>query len=398
MNITRAATPRGLARPIVGLRPCAQVVTSVLARSLHVTRISNKKKQTAQNDDDADAFEDDGDLFASPSQAQLELKHKLTTPGATSSAEKLASRRSDRFQLTKATIMDHPVFAAAYAQYYADKGNSSTVASNQIPARRLKRMHGPKRALLAKMITLAATRAELLEFIDIFKIYRQKGWHIDDLARIDFIGRCIHLKAPDVALALLYHRPIFGFDIPSLTSARALMRSLLSTPYPPPDADKAPLPDDIALPTETPLSHALLLANLFDIYALPPAETDSVARALLLGASAQELKAAADTENANTIIQRIQAATEAPSPSPEGPVLKSQDPRVKDGKLVATSQALKERGKFTSQAARAQTTLLYNEQLTSSERTWIKRRLDRFVEWSQEQGQEVAWVDKLRVA
>ncbi|CCO33263.1 hypothetical protein BN14_07337 [Rhizoctonia solani AG-1 IB] len=259
-------------------------------------------------------------------------------------------------------------------------------------------MKGPKRALLAKMITLVATRAELLEFIDIFKVYRRKNWHIDDLARIDFIGRCIHLKSPDIALAILYHRPVFGFDIPSLTSARALMRSLLATPHPPPDADKAPLPNDIALPTETPLAHALLLANLFDMYALPPAETDGVARALLLGASAQELKAGADTKNADTIIQWIKAVTEETIISPEGPALDSQDPKVKDGKLVATSQALKERGKFTSQAARARTAPLYSNQLTTPERTWIKSRLDRFVEWSQEQGQEVAWVDKLRVA
>ncbi|KAG8689607.1 hypothetical protein FRC11_001667 [Ceratobasidium sp. 423] len=296
--------------------------------------------------------------------------------------------------------MGHPAFAAAYAQRNAGKISASIIAQDQIPARRLKRMNGPKRALLVKMITIAASRAELLEFVDIFKVYRQRGWPVDDLARIDFIGRCIHLKAPDIALAILYHRPVFGFDIPTLTSARALMRSLVSAPYPP-DADKAPLPEDVALPTETPLAHALLLANLFDIYALPPAETDQVARALLLGASAQQLKAGTDTDDANTIVELIRGAAENQRTQPEGPVLDSQDPKAKDGKLVASSQALKERGKFTSKAAQARTTPvtpLYNDKLTTPERTWIKRRLDRFVGWAQGEGQDVTWVDKLRVA
>ncbi|KAF8674903.1 hypothetical protein RHS04_06863 [Rhizoctonia solani] len=396
MNVICTATSRSLVRPVVGLRPRAGGVSPVATRGLHVTSISNKKKRSTQNDGDADDFDNDEDLFASPSQGQPEAKG--TRPVAKGYAEKLESRRSDRFQLAKATLMDHPAFAEAYTQYHADRGSNSSSARSQINTRRLEWMKNPKRALLVKMITLAGTRAELLEFIDIFKIYRQKGWHIDDLARIDFIGRCIHLKSPDIALALLYHRPIFGFDIPSLTSARALMKSLLSAPCPPLDADKAPLPEDIALPTETPLTHALLLANLFDMYALPPAEKDSVARALLLGASAGELKAGSDTENANTIIQRIQAVTESPSATPEGPTLDNQNPKVKDGKLVATSQALKERGKFTSEAAKAWTAPLYTDQLTTSERTWINRRLDQFIRWSQKQGQDVAWVDKLRVA
>ncbi|KAH7345700.1 hypothetical protein B0J17DRAFT_640851 [Rhizoctonia solani] len=398
MNTIRTASIRALVRPRGGLCPSSQVVRPVQARSLHTTNVLYKKKHSALNEDDADAPQDEDDLFASPSEVQAETKRNLSTAGLTISAEKLENRRSERFQLTKATIMDHPAFAAAYRQWTEGKASSSNTMHDQIPIRRLKRMHGPKRALLVKMITMAATRAELLDFVDIFKVYRRAGWVVDDLARLDFIGRCIHLKAPDIALAILYHRPIFGFDIPTLTSARALMRSLLSTPCPPPDADKASLPADMALPTETPLAHALLLANLFDVYALPAAETDKVARALLLGGSAQQLKAGSETEDANTIIQLIRETAETQKAQTEGPVLNSQDPKVKDGKLVATSQAIKERGKFTSEAARAQTALLYSDELTSLERTWIKRRLDRFVEWAQEQGQDTAWVDKLRVA
>ncbi|CAE6451573.1 unnamed protein product [Rhizoctonia solani] len=398
MNTIRTAPVRALLRPRAGLCPSTQVVRSIQARSLHITDVLHKKKRSALNEDDADAIQDEEDLFASPSEVQAENKRSLSTAGLTVSAEKLENRRSGRFQLTKATIMDHPAFAAAYRRLNPGKASSSENTQIQIPIRRLKRMHGPKRALLVKMITIAATRAELLDFVDIFKVYRQAGWHIDDLARLDFIGRCIHLKAPDIALAILYHRPIFGFDIPTLTSARALMRSLLSIPWPPPDADKTPLPEDITLPTETPLAHALLLANLFDVYGLPPAETDKVACVLLLGGSAQQLKAGSDTEDANTILQLVRETAENQRTQTEGPVLNSQDPKVKNGKLVATSQAIKERGKSTSEAARARTAPLYNDELTVSERTWVKRRLDKFVEWAQEQGQDTAWVNNLRVA
>ncbi|CAE6505304.1 unnamed protein product [Rhizoctonia solani] len=400
MNTIRAAATRALAYPG---GPSAQVTWSVQTRSLHATNIFYKKKQATQNEDDADAFGDEGDegdLFAtgSPGEAQAETKHSLSTGGPTKSAEKLEARRSKRFQLTKAMIMDHPAFAAAYAQYNAGKTSAPIIAHDKIPIKRLRRMHGPRRTLLVKMLTIATSRAELLEFVDIFKVYRRQGWPIDDLARLDFIGRCIHLKAPDIVLAILYHRPVFGFDIPTLTSARALMRSLVSAPYPYPDADKTPLPEDMVLPTKTPLAHALLLANLFGTYALPPAETDQVARALLLGASAYQFKAGTNTEDANTTIELIRGATENQKTQSEGPTLNSQNPKAKDGKLVATSQALKERGKFSSKAAQARTAPLYNDELTTSERTWIKGRLDKFVEWAQEQGQDATWVDKLRVA
>ncbi|CAE6458044.1 unnamed protein product [Rhizoctonia solani] len=354
------------------------------------------KNKQATYSDNTDSF--DEDLFASPGDVQAETKRNLSTVEPTGSTEKLEARRSERFNFTKTSIIKHPAFVFAYARLYPEKADNSNLLHGQIPIRRLKRMQGPKRALLVKMITIAATRAELLEFIDIFKTYRQVGWFIDDLARLDFIGRCIHLKAPDIALAILYHRPAFGFDIPSLSSARALMRSLLSTPHPPPDADKAPLPEDMTLPTETPLAHALLLANLFDVYALPPAETDPVSRALLLGAGAEHLKAGTDTEEANAIIQLVRESAENQAVQPKGPVLNGKDPRVKDGKLVATSQALKERGKFTSQAAQLRTNPLYNDELTASERTWIERRLDKFVKWAQEQGQDTSWIDKLKVA
>ncbi|CAE7095735.1 unnamed protein product [Rhizoctonia solani] len=394
---------RALVRAATALRRSAPLVRSGQVRNLHVTDALYKKKQTLQNGEDDDAFGDQEDLFASPNEAQAETKSKVSAVEQIKSTGKLEARRSENFKSTKAAIIEHPAFKLHMVCMQrnegisAHKANNSYMTENRVSIKRLKRMNGPKRALLVKLITIAATRAELLEFIDIFKVYRQAGWSIDDLARVDFISRCIHLRAPDIALAILYHRPIFGFDIPTLTSGRALMRSLLSTPHPPPDADQASLPEDLTLPTETPLTHALLLANLFDMYALPPAESDKVTRALLLGASAQQLREGTDTEDANAIIQLIQETAENQRARPGGLVLNGKDPRVKGGKLVATSQALKERGKITSKTARARTAPLYSDQLTISERTWVKRRLDRFVDWAQEQGQDATWVDKLKV-
>lgn len=163
----------------------------------------------------------------------------------------------------------------------------------------------------------------------------------------------------------------------------------------------------MALPTSTPFAHALLLANLFDIYALPPVEQDEVARALLLGACTKEAEGEG-SEDASAVVQKVREWAENPQPpKSEGVVVEQKGPGVKDGKIVKTSRALKMAGKPHMGKRPAQTpptivlpedVPLYSTELTTAEKAWIKMGLDRFVQWAQAKGEDVAWVEKLKVA
>lgn len=162
----------------------------------------------------------------------------------------------------------------------------------------------------------------------------------------------------------------------------------------------------MALPTSTPFTHALLLANLFDVYALPPVEKDEVARALLLGAC-PKVAEGEEAENFTAVMQKLRQWAENQQPTKsEGVVVNETGPGVKDGKIVKTSQALKMTGKAHMRKRPAQTppTIvlpedipLHTTELTKPERDWIKRGLDRFVQWAQAKGEDVAWVEKLKV-
>lgn len=403
MYLTRLISGGASLRPVATLRRPAQLI--VTSRSLHATNVYYKKKPNARNDEDDDAFgaeEEEGDLFASPSESQTQTKTDLTSPALAAQTANIAAKRAAHFQQSKEKLMSHPAYAAAIAlrKQNPDKDINLVITPDHKKPERIKLKHAPARANLALMTAWASTRAELLEIVDVFRVYRAKQWPIDELNRIDFIGRCRSLKAPDIALAVLYHRPKFGIDIPSLSSARVLMHSLLITPCPPPGAEGTPLPEDIALPTSTPLSHALLLANLFDMYALPPAETDEVTRALLLGGCIQQLRKGGDVEDANNFIQKARdwAETQKTPEKAEGILLDGKDPRVKDGKLAATSKALKEKGKIPPNVVLPEDVPLYSNELTVSERTWIKSRLNKVVRWAQDEGQDASWVEKLRVA
>ncbi|KAG9095400.1 hypothetical protein FRC06_009834, partial [Ceratobasidium sp. 370] len=363
------------------------------------------KKSKDDDDDDEDAFSIEGEeLFAIPADARPTADTKTSA----SQAAKLAENRAKHFKQAKSGLLANPAYAAYdhWREQKSGKTSDSPIADDTVREKHAKAKDPPRRALLARMISYASTRAELLEIVNTFSIYREKKWPVDELNRIDFIGRCISLKSPDIALAVLYHRPQYGIDVPSLSTGRALLHSLI---YAPPS--DTPLPDHLALPTSTPFTHALLLSNLFDVYALPPVESDEVTRALLLGACANHEKKDVEVEDVGTITQKIrqwvQSRKTAEDPSVEGAALLAQDSAQGARKLVRSVKAVKERGKVPPEkkifpVARAKVIppkhiSLYNNELTVSERTWVKGGLDSFVKWAQEKGEDVAWVEKLRV-
>ncbi|KAG9095551.1 hypothetical protein FRC07_011081 [Ceratobasidium sp. 392] len=339
------------------------------SRSLHGTTVARKAKKTPRNngeDEDAFAIEEEQELFTTSTDTRSAIETKTPTS-----------------QLRKTS--------------------DSPIADDTVRRKHAKAKDPPRRAILARMIAQASTRAELLEIVNAFSIFREKKWPIDELNRIDFIGRCISLKTPDIALAVLYHRPQFGIDIPTLSTGRALLHSLIYAPYPPPNT---PLPDHLSLPTSTPFTHALLLSNLFDVYALPPVESDEVTRALLLGACANYENKDMQAEDVGTITQRIRQWTDSQQATKEaGTEISAQG--TKSEKLVRSVKAVKERGKTSVEkkiAPVASAKLipperipLYSNDLTAPERKWIRAGLDSFIEWAQEKGEEVAWVEKLRV-
>ncbi|KAF8595960.1 hypothetical protein BDV93DRAFT_611145 [Ceratobasidium sp. AG-I] len=382
----------------IALRRSPHLATS--SRTICRASILQKAKGTKDGEnEDAFAIEADGELFATPNESS---QNNVNTSAA--QAARLAANRTKHFQHNKSKLFDHPAYAAhhRWREQNSGKSSDSPIASETVNVRHVKATHAPRRAILALLSASASTRVELLEIVDVFTIYRAKGWPIDELNRIDFIGRCINLKSPDIALAVLYHRPSFGIDIPSISSARALLHSLLITPTPPP----TPLPAEMALPTSTSFAHALLLANLFDVYALPPVEKDEVARALLLGACPQVAEGE-EAEDFTTVMEKIRKWAENPQPAKsEGVIVNETGPGVKDGKIVKTSQALKMTGKAHMGKRPAQKSPmivlpedipLYSTELTKPERAWIERGLDRFTQWAQAKGEDVAWVEKLKV-
>ncbi|KAG9081206.1 hypothetical protein FS749_007820 [Ceratobasidium sp. UAMH 11750] len=388
MNYLRAFKSAGsTSRGAVLQRSTSQLAAT--SRSLHLSGIVRKSQRSKNNDEDEDAFPvEEEDLFAAPVDTRPTVEVKMSA----AEAAKIAANRAERFRKTKDELLANPAYAAYYRwrEQNSGKPSGSPIADGTVRKKHAKAKDPPRRALLTRMTSHASTRAELLEIVDVFSIYREMRWPVDELNRIDFIGRCISLKSPDIALAVLYHRPQYGIDIPSLSTGRALLHSLLYTPYPPPET---PLPDHLAIPTSTPFTHALLLSNLFDVYALPSVESDEVTRALLLGACANHEKKDANAEDVGTITQKIrewvQSQKTVEDPGVGGVVPAAQEPTqgAKDGKLARSVKAIKERGKIS----------LYNGELTVSERTWIAGGLDSFVKWAQEKGEDVAWVEKLRV-
>jgi len=80
-------------------------------------------------------------------------------------------------------------------------------------------------------------------------------------------GRCVHLKYPELGLKALQNRPMYGVDVPSLTSARHLLKAL---------AYRRTGADSTAA-----LRDSLALAEVFPLYGLPPASKDVISCAIL---------------------------------------------------------------------------------------------------------------------
>ncbi|KAG8772602.1 hypothetical protein FRC12_002973 [Ceratobasidium sp. 428] len=361
------------------------------------------KKASKGSDQDEDAFviEEEQELFATPADTRPTTDVKTSE----SQSHKLAQNRAKYFQKAKEDLLANPEYAAyhGWREHNSGKASDSPIADNTVRQKHAKAKDPPRRAILARMISHASTRPELLDIVNVFSIFREKKWPIDELNRIDFIGRCISLKSPDIALSVLYHRPQFGIDIPSLSTGRALLHSLLYAPDPPSDT---PLPDHLALPTSTPFTHALLLSNLFDVYALPPVESDEVTRALLLGACANYEKKDIHSEDVGVITQKIRDWAEAQKPTGEAGAEGTTLPIQEQGKLVRSVKAIKDRGKASpnkgatpvalAESAPPESILPYSNQLTAPERAWTQQGLDHFVQWAQEKGEGIEWVEKLR--
>ncbi|QRV82075.1 hypothetical protein RhiJN_10090 [Ceratobasidium sp. AG-Ba] len=362
---------------------------SGLTRNLHATSIVQKTKKASKAAEDDDAFgsEEDGDLFAISEDTRPTTK--VTSPS--SQASKIASKNAALFQSAKEQLLRNPQYAAYYywREQKSGKASDSPIADTTVLQKHAKAKDPPRRAILANMIAHASTRAELLEIVDVFSIYREQKWRVDELNRVDFIGRCISLKSPDIALAILYYRPQFAIDLPSLSTGRALLHSLLWTPYPPADT---PLPEHLALPTSTPFTNALLLANLFDVYALPPVESDQVTRALLLGACANPQYRDAKADDVEAIKQKIRDWVEAEKPGGTEKLFRS----VKAVKETGTSSsAIKTVPVASARTIPPEHAPFYNRELTVPEKSWIKGGLENFVKWAQGKGEDVAWVEKL---
>lgn len=126
--------------------------------------------------------------------------------------------------------------------------------------RRLVR-HGALRQLAA----LADTPEQLRNVAALFPDWARCGYTLDDDTATTYIGRCISMGKPQIAVTLLLNGHKHKFNLPSLPVARKLLQAL------------------IASGTST-LRNTLSYAAIYTAYHLPPAAEDPASCAMLINA------------------------------------------------------------------------------------------------------------------
>ncbi|KAG8758263.1 hypothetical protein FRC12_010060, partial [Ceratobasidium sp. 428] len=148
------------------------------------------KKGSKGSDQDEDAFviEEEQELFATPADTRPTTDVKISG----SQSHKLAQNRAKYFQKAKEDLLSNPEYAAYHGwreQNSVEPGKlpDSPIADNTVRQKHAKAKDPPRRAILARMISHASTRPELLDIVNVFSIFREKKWPVDELNRIDFI-------------------------------------------------------------------------------------------------------------------------------------------------------------------------------------------------------------------
>lgn len=203
-----------------------------------------------------DSFEDepvDDDLFSTSTKTNLAQSDVASTSGISRSAD--LSNQRDTFDERREFIArlcgKHPVAKST-----------------------------PTRDVLAPLVELVQNKMHLDDLTDIVAGWREAKRAIDPQTSGAIISRCVTLKHPEVALALLANRPRYGVDLTSLSSARSLLHSLCERAQEASLAD--PESDDFASVTSSPFNDVVLLAALYPQYRLPEAFEDPITTGILL--------------------------------------------------------------------------------------------------------------------
>ncbi|EJD46074.1 hypothetical protein AURDEDRAFT_184420 [Auricularia subglabra TFB-10046 SS5] len=121
--------------------------------------------------------------------------------------------------------------------------------------------HGALRQLAA----LADTPEQLRNVAALFPDWARCGYTLDDDTATTYIGRCISLGRPQIAVTLLLNGHKHKFNLPSLPAARKLLQALIGSG------------------TST-LRNTLSYAAIYTAYHLPPAAEDPASCAMLIDA------------------------------------------------------------------------------------------------------------------
>lgn len=154
----------------------------------------------------------------------------------------------------------------------------------------------PRKSTVVRLISLAKGKEDLRKILDVIAAFRNISRPPDLKTCDDFLGRCITLGHPEIALEALQKRSKYGVDIPSLVTARRLLHAL-SRP-----SSKI---------THQILSDTLQFAELYPTYGLPPASTDVFSCATVASAISRFVLESPEQEDPQTNLINTDAVTSA---------------------------------------------------------------------------------------
>ena len=142
----------------------------------------------------------------------------------------------------------------------------------------------PRRSTVTLLTGLSETKEDLEKALEVIAAWRTVAMPPDSktaddfigmsasswrcvLSDIHYLGRCIHLRHPEIALEVVVNRPKYGMDMPSLNTARRLLQGLSQARE--------------GYNEEQILNECLALAEVYPVYGFPPATQDVVSCSIL---------------------------------------------------------------------------------------------------------------------
>ncbi|KAG8986979.1 hypothetical protein FRB94_002317 [Tulasnella sp. JGI-2019a] len=253
---------RSILRQSLRARPTRLVVQRTQVAALHNSLPAQKKKsKVIQEEDlfDSDIAEDD-DLFggvasskSGPSVAAGNVA-PIIPPSATAGRDTLDPKRAARFEEERQAVL------------YRCAPDRARPRARQDAVR--------------NVLMWADTAEQLEAAAELVPAMRRAGVTVSEETSRDFIGRCLTLRRPDIALRVLTERNKYGIDL-DLKSARDILHSIFVRVAKPSPID-ASLDADAQSFAGGHYEDAFLLSALYPYYKLINISQDPISSTILL--------------------------------------------------------------------------------------------------------------------